>query len=139
MENCKNLIPNSKYITSVKRLVTIYYTHVTSSKGIAYHLNKCFVNVGVTLAPKFSTDTSRINALVSEKPFKFSKTDTKGVEFIIKVRLSSIVAATRFSLEFSQIMTSLEYVHKYYLIFKSDIILLDRMHKEYYQFNLSSF
>ena len=42
------------------------------------------MNVGVTLASKFSTDTSKINPPVSEKLFNFSKTDTKCVQDHIK-------------------------------------------------------
>ena len=74
----KTLVLNGKNTkTSVKSLVT----DVTSQKGIAEHFNKFFVNVGVTLASKFSTDTYNINnPPVSEKLFTFSKTDTKCVE-----------------------------------------------------------
>ena len=51
---------------------------------IADNFNKFFMNAGVTLASKFSTDTSKINPHVSEKHFTFSKTDAKCVEDHIK-------------------------------------------------------
>ena len=57
---------------------------MTSLKGTADHFNKFFMNVGVTLASKFSTNTSKINSPVSEKLFTFSKTDAKCVEDHIK-------------------------------------------------------
>ena len=70
--------------TSVKRLVTEDGIDVTCPKGIADHFNNFFVNVGVTLASKFSTDTSKVNPPVSEKLFNFSKTNTKCVQDHIK-------------------------------------------------------
>ena len=70
----KTLVPNGKNTTtSVKRLVTEDGIDVTCPKGIADHFNNFFVNVGVTLASKFSTDTSKVNPPVSEKLFNFSK------------------------------------------------------------------
>ena len=55
-----------------------------AQKGIADHFNKFFVNVGVTLASKFSSDTTKINPPVSDKLFKFSVIETKCVEDHIK-------------------------------------------------------
>ena len=81
----KTLVPNGKNTTtSVKRLVTEDGIDVTCPKGIADHFNNFFVNVGVTLASKFSTDTSKVNPPVSEKLFNFSKTNTKCVQDHIK-------------------------------------------------------
>ena len=81
----KTLAPNGKNTTtSVKRLVTEDGIDVTCPKGIADHFNNFFVNVGVTLASKFSTDTSKVNPPVSEKLFNFSKTNTKCVQDHIK-------------------------------------------------------
>ena len=55
----KTLVPGGKSsATSVKRLVTEDGEEVTCPKGIADHFNKFFVNVGVTLASKFSSDTT---------------------------------------------------------------------------------
>ena len=51
----KTLVPGGKSsANSVKRLVTEDGEEVTCPKGIADHFNKFFVNVGVTLASKFS-------------------------------------------------------------------------------------
>ena len=81
----KTLVPNGKNTTtSVKRLVTEDGIDVTCPKGIADHFNNFFVNVGVTLASKFSTDTSKVNPPVSEKLFNFSKTNTKCVQDHLK-------------------------------------------------------
>ena len=81
----KTLVPNGKNTTtSVKRLVTEDGIDVTCPKGIADHFNNFLVNVGVTLASKFSTDTSKVNPPVSEKLFNFSKTNTKCVQDHIK-------------------------------------------------------
>ena len=81
----KTLVPNGKNTTtSVKRLVTEDGIDVTCPKGIADHFNNFFVNVGVTLASKVSTDTSKVNPPVSEKFFNFSKTNTKCVQDHIK-------------------------------------------------------
>ena len=81
----KTLVPNGKNTTtSVKRLITEDGIDVTCPKGIADHFNNFFVNVGVTLASKFSTDTSKVNPPVSEKLFNFSKTNTKCVQDHIK-------------------------------------------------------
>ena len=81
----KTLVPNGKNTTtSVKRLVTEDGIDVTCPKGIADHFNNFFVNVGVTLASKFSTDTSKVNPPVSDKLFNFSKTNTKCVQDHIK-------------------------------------------------------
>ena len=60
-ENLKNLPNGTNTTTSGKRLATEYGTDVTSSKGIADHFNNFFLNIGVTLASKSSTDTSKIN------------------------------------------------------------------------------
>ena len=77
----KTLVLNGKNTTtSVKRLVTEDGIDVTCPKGIADHFNNFFVNVGVTLASKFSTDASKVNPPVSEKLFNFSKTNTKCVQ-----------------------------------------------------------
>ena len=85
MENLKNAGSKKKQkTTSVKRLVTEDGIDVTCPKGIADHFNNFFVNVGVTLASKFSTDTSKVNPPVSEKLFNFFKTKTKCVEDHIK-------------------------------------------------------
>ena len=79
----KTLVPNGKNTTtSVKRLVTEVGIDVTFPK--ANHFNNFFLNVGVTLASKFSTDTSKVNPPVSEKLFDFSKTNTKCVHDHIK-------------------------------------------------------
>ena len=52
----KTLVPGGKSsTTSVKRLVTEDGEEVTCPKGIADHFNNFFVNVGVTLASKFSS------------------------------------------------------------------------------------
>ena len=81
----KTLVPNGKNTTtSVKRLVTEDGIDVTCPKGIADHFNNFFANVGVTLASKFSTDTSKVNPPVSDKLFNFSKTNTKCVQDHIK-------------------------------------------------------
>ena len=81
----KTLVPGGKSsTTSVKRLVTEDVEEVTCPSGIAYHFNKFFVNVGVTLASKFSSDTTKINTPVSDKLFKFSVIETKCVEDHIK-------------------------------------------------------
>ena len=81
----KTLVPGGKSsATSVKRLVTEDGEEVTCPKGIADHFNKLFVNVGVTLASKFSSDTTKINPPVSDKLFKFSVIETKCVEDHIK-------------------------------------------------------
>ena len=81
----KTLVPGGKSsTTSVKRLVTEDSEEVTCPKGIADHFNKFFVNVGVTLASKFSSDTTKINPPVSDNLFKFSVIETKCVEDQIK-------------------------------------------------------
>ena len=62
------LVPGRKNLTtSVKKLVTEDGEEVSFPKGIADHFNNFFVNVGVTLASKFSSDTTKINPPVSEK------------------------------------------------------------------------
>ena len=51
---------------SVKRLVTEDGTDVTRSKNIADHFHNFLVNSGVIPDSQFSTDTSKIDPLVSE-------------------------------------------------------------------------
>ena len=77
----KTLVPNGKTgTTSIKRLVKDDGTEITCPKGIADHFNNFFVNVGVTLASKFSSDTSKINPPVSEKTFQFTDIKQHHVE-----------------------------------------------------------
>ncbi len=76
----KKLVPDGKATnTNVKRLV-VDGEEVTDPKGIADHFNKFFVNVGVTLASKFSSDTTKINPPVSENMFKFTDINSKLVD-----------------------------------------------------------
>ena len=81
----KTLVPGGKSsTTSITRLVTKDGEEVTCPKDIADHFNKFFVNVGVTLATKFSSDTSKINPPVSKNIFNFSVAETKSVDELIK-------------------------------------------------------
>ena len=76
----KQLVPgkNTKS-TGIKRLVSDG-EDITCPKGIADHFNEFFVNVGVQLASKFSSDTTKINPPVSDKLFNFSFIQTRDVE-----------------------------------------------------------
>ena len=76
----KTLVPGGKSSATI----TEDGEEVTCPKGIADHFNKFFVNVGVTLASKFSSDTTKINPPVSDNLFKFSVIETKCVEVHIK-------------------------------------------------------
>ena len=66
----KSLVPDSKNVsTSVKRLVKDDGTEISFPKLIADHFNKFFVNVGVSLASKFSSDTTKINSTFEQESF----------------------------------------------------------------------
>ena len=71
------------------------------------------MNVGVTLASKFSTDTSKINPPVSEKLFTFSKTNAKCVEDHINILTNG--KATGLDGIGTRILKAGEPVHSIYL------------------------
>ena len=77
----KSMVPNkNNKDASIKRLVQDDGSEITCPKGIADHFNKFFVNVGVSLASKFSSDTSKINPPVNEKKFNFKKVSVNSVK-----------------------------------------------------------
>ena len=79
----KTLVPGGS-TTSVNKLVTEDGEEVTCPKGMADHFNIFSENVGVTLASKFSSDTTKINPPANDNLFKFSVIETKYVEDHIK-------------------------------------------------------
>ena len=77
----KRMVPNkNNKDASIKRLVQDDGSEITCPKGIADHFNKFFVNVGVSLASKFSLDTPKVNPPVNEKKFNFKKVSVNSVK-----------------------------------------------------------
>ena len=75
----KKLVPRGKTTTANLKGLKDDGTELTSPKDIGDHFKNFVVNVGVTLALKFSSDSSRINPPVSNKMFNLPQINQKSI------------------------------------------------------------